>query len=360
MKRGFKVLIVNKKYSRDKKIIVITAYAAIFVGAFLIVLGVVTGAPWIAWASIAYFAPLPYLFLRNYRLECDSKGLRVTWREYARLSLAPAVPLVCVVATTAVAMYMAAGAQGPIIFLYFNSIFLVVLLLILFFPQILVFSYGATKTEDAGIIERVAAIANRLGVRQIKTYILPWKGLKVANALQTGTFSNKSIFISDYLLQEMKPREVDTIIAHELAHAKGRHVLKKALLIAPLIFVEINAIAWYFIALDPFILVIFFAAVIIELVSIPLLLMPLSRRFETEADLAAVEVTGDPEAATSALIRLRELNLIHGAPKRGRWLNSHPTFEARIEAITRRGVDMKMRDGNPSGDQRVDANSVSF
>lgn len=337
----------HKDYIIRRRSIGIASYAAFISGVFLVAYGIMAGVSWVAMASIACFAPLPYLFWRNYRLEREIRGLTVTWKEYARLVFAPIVPLAFVLAVTVAAIALAITAQGPIalIFVYYNFIFVAVLLLMFFFPQILVFSYGAKRMEDKGVVERVTAIARKLGVYRVKVYSLPWKGMKIANAMQTGFFSNKSIFISDYLLQEMGPREVDTIVAHELAHAKRGHVVKKAALIAPPILIEINLLAGYFITQSPLMLAAFFGVVVFELGEMPLLIMPLSRRFETEADLLAVDATGDAEAAASALGRLRELGRAQRTSKRRWWLNSHPTFETRIEDIRRRGADIKTKEG---------------
>ena len=304
-------------------------------GIALIAVGSIMNFPWVVVAGFACFVFLPYLFLRSYRLERTHKALTVTAWGYARLGFAPFIPVLLLCAVTVAVIGASASATGPIIFAYFNVISLFFLLLLFFFPQILALSYGAKRLEDKGVLERISAISQRIGVEPVKAYILPWKSIGVANALEAGSASNKSIFISDYLLELLAPREVDAVIAHELAHAKGRHVLKKMLVVVPLIFVEINLLAYYFIVQDLFAVEVFIGFVVACSLVILLCLLPLSRRYEFEADRMAVDAMGDPEPIASALMRLRSLSTSNEKPSKRRW-STHPTLEMRIKRIMER------------------------
>lgn len=321
---------------RDRKRIDAISYSAFLAGIALIAIGSIMDLLWVVVAGFACFLFIPYLFLRTYQLEREHRSITATKWGYARLSFAPFAPVLLVAAVTIAVIYASADATGPLIFAYFNVISMFFILLLFLFPQILVLSYGATRIKDGEMLARISAIAKKLGVESVKTYILPWKSIRAANALETGASFNRSIFISDYLFEEMSPKEVDAVIAHELGHAKSRHVLKKLAVVGPLIFAEINLLAYYFMVQDLFAMAIFLGFVIVCALLLLLFVMPLSRQYEFEADRMAVDALGDPAPVASALIKLHQLNEVGGSSSKKPW-ETHPTLDMRIERIMSRG-----------------------
>jgi hypothetical protein len=69
------------------------------------------------------------------------------------------------------------------------------------------------------------ATANRCGQRVDHIYLWETKSLRLANAFFTGlAWPFRSVFVSDELLRILSPQEVEAVMAHELGHARHRHL----------------------------------------------------------------------------------------------------------------------------------------
>jgi Zn-dependent protease with chaperone function len=184
--------------------------------------------------------------------------------------------------------------------------------------------------------DRAFAMARQLSVKLQQVYIIPSGKGQMANA-----FARRGNVISftDFLLQRMSRREVNYVLGHELSHLKLGHPGKLALAAVVSYFVAITGVGF----LDPF----------LHLSAVPryalivgiITLTPYfwSRRFEYAADAGAVDVTGDPEAAISALFKLAQLNMlpIHWSNWSEKWL-THPSSLRRAQAIARKaGIPME-------------------
>jgi Zn-dependent protease with chaperone function len=68
--------------------------------------------------------------------------------------------------------------------------------------------------------DRAFALAEKAKVKLQQVYVMPTRKARMANAFaRTGS----SILLTDYLLERLSKREVDGVIAHELAHLKNKH-----------------------------------------------------------------------------------------------------------------------------------------
>jgi STE24 endopeptidase len=75
---------------------------------------------------------------------------------------------------------------------------------------------------------RLAALADEVGVSVHDFRALRGRSQKVANAAQFGVFPGlRYVIVTDYLLDQLSPDELDAVVAHELAHARQHHVLLK-------------------------------------------------------------------------------------------------------------------------------------
>jgi len=178
--------------------------------------------------------------------------------------------------------------------------------------------------------DRVFALAEKAGVRLKQLYVLPAGRGHLVNAF---ALSGGVVMISEEVLLRFSRREVDAVAAHELSHLRKKHTAAWRPI---LVYVLIMAVAVGMAVLndqapDGWNLEL--------LVPVPLFLvlaggLYLSRRREVVADLGAVELTGDPEAMITAIVKLASLNRL--PVEWGRWserLITHPSSLRRAKAV---------------------------
>lgn len=174
--------------------------------------------------------------------------------------------------------------------------------------------------------DRAFQIAGQLRIKLQQIYLLPPGRSRMANAFAR---SGRSILLTHYLLSHLTRREVDSVVAHELAHIKHDHprFLGFALMggfatVAVPYFIFPPLPQW-----KPLFDVLFIA--------VPLLgYYFVARRFEFTADATSVRVTGDPAAMITALVKLHRLNLL--PLQWGKWNEkflTHPSTMRRAGAI---------------------------
>ena len=205
-----------------------------------------------------------------------------------------------------------------------------------------------TPLEDEELAERLRVLAARTGIEVAGVMTMDMsRRTSKANAFFAGIGPTRRIVLSDTLIERFEPDEIEVIVAHEIAHQDNRDL-------------------WRFIALGSvFTLATSFATDrvlgtllrrrgqtllgardIADIRSLPvlgfsfsvasLLLTPLqlafSRELERRADAYALALTRDPDAFTSAMLKLAEVNLADPTPSRMRLflLYSHPSIAERI------------------------------
>lgn len=218
---------------------------------------------------------------------------------------------------------------GNLTILYVDSVILIIFLFLAKFPLALRLGQRATPITDKSLLSSFRELANRMGVQDVDLYSIDWEKFKVANAFQAGP-RKFSIFVSNYLIKNMTTEEVQAVMAHELAHAKRRHVAKFLALILGTVMIAIDilivgaslakATIW---GLVPF------AIGFIMCLLVPRLDFRVMKKFELEADEIAVKTIGDGNSMISALKRLAVLNLIPG----DKGSPTHPPITKRIQRI---------------------------
>ncbi|MFL6201061.1 MAG: M48 family metalloprotease, partial [Thermoanaerobaculia bacterium] len=188
--------------------------------------------------------------------------------------------------------------------------------------------------------DRIFGMARKVRVKLQQIYILPASRMRMANAFAT---AGNSVILTDYLLAHLNRREVEAVVAHEVAHLRHRHPRLLGLAVAGIL------VAWMigsalFDAVSPLSWLRPFARLDLTIDLLPLLLLAgllplrlLMRRFERSADAYAAMLTGDPEAMISALGKLARLSLL---PMRWTWwedrVSTHPSMIRRGEALALR------------------------
>ena len=163
-----------------------------------------------------------------------------------------------------------------------------------------------------------------------------------ANAFIMGEGPTKRVVLSDNLLKGFHPREIQFAIAHEAGHETDKHPLRTWLTtsLAALLFLLIcRLILWsapkrFNLSphADPRTLpMILLAAQLLFMLNNPLSAY-LDRREEIKADRAALELTEDPTAYCSLIVRLTRLNQQDPDPPAwARWyFRHHPTTKERL------------------------------
>ena len=173
--------------------------------------------------------------------------------------------------------------------------------------------------------DRLFALAAKAGATLQQLYVVPTRRSRMANAfaVQGGV-----VLLTDWLLENLDRREIDAVLAHELAHIRLGHPRK-------LMFAAMGgAIAGtvWFSAIG------FAGAVALGTVLALLVMRFLSRRFEYAADALAIRLTGDPAALVTGLVRISRLNHLplHWSKAAEHGL-THPSTLRRCEAIARAG-----------------------
>ncbi len=194
------------------------------------------------------------------------------------------------------------------------------------------------KIDEGELRERVDELAQRAGIRRIRDLLViyftkaPLPNAFAANGLR--------IMITDFLLKKLSKREVDAIIAHEIGHLQSKHPAKLlGVMVAVITPVVILAVLGTPLSVNSFlnhgltersILAAFGFALPTALIA----RFAVCRRFERQADAAAVRITNDPEALITGLTKITRLN--YQPLVTGRWrerLSTHPTTQNRIKTI---------------------------
>ncbi len=204
--------------------------------------------------------------------------------------------------------------------------------------------YKLTPLDDPVLVARVQNLAAQTRTRIVGVYTINLSSrTRGANALVIGLGSTKRIALGDTLYADYTPDEIETIIAHELAHQVHRD-LELGVAVHSLLFLGGMYLTHLFlrwgvarfgfagvgdVAALPLAVL---AAGLFFLVTLPLV-NAYSRWRETMADSFAVQATGKPRAFANAMMRLANQNLAEFDPPR--WvvwlLYTHPPIRQRIE-----------------------------
>jgi Zn-dependent protease with chaperone function len=265
-------------------------------------------------------------------------------RQSASLHLLPHAALlcgVCGIATLYETGNMYTGVALPFIGLVIYFVYGWLL------RRALVLTPNAISTGE--VQDRVTELARQFRVPVPLVSMLPSGRTEIANAFAV---PGKGVWLSESLLRNFSRKEVDAIVAHELAHFRQFRRRRSATQRGPafwLFYVMLVVAGMMWLLSNPA-----FAygtgsrpmdfsrwaplAIGSLLVGIRLTVSSSKRHNEYEADLHAVEVTGEPAALITALTRLHRIG---GTPLS--WTRfeelfyTHPATTRRIAALARRG-----------------------
>ncbi|MHB8843270.1 MAG: M48 family metallopeptidase [Nitrospirota bacterium] len=199
-----------------------------------------------------------------------------------------------------------------------------------------------------GLEERIRLLMEKAGLKISRVFqVDASRRSKHSNAYFTGIGKVKRIVLFDTLLKQMTQEEVLAVLAHEVGHWKKKHVLKRIIMTEVLALIGIviayrllqgPGLSNLFLPGDAS----FFGKVVVLGFMGSIVMFPftpffswLSRRDERESDRFASELTGDPAAMASALIKLSKENLsnLHPHPLYAAFYYSHPPVVERIRNL---------------------------
>ncbi|NJD31798.1 MAG: M48 family metallopeptidase [Gammaproteobacteria bacterium] len=204
-----------------------------------------------------------------------------------------------------------------------------------------------TPLEDQSLRTRIDALLDRCGFHAKSVFVMDGsRRSSHGNAYFTGLGREKRIVFFDTLLTTLTPPQVESVLAHELAHFKLKHVPQR-LVVGALVSLAgfgllgwLSREQWFYEALgvpavsDAAALVLFVLVTPVFTWLASPLLAAWSRRHEYQADAFAAD-HADAQALAEALVRLYKDNAstLTPDPLYSAFYDSHPPPAARIERL---------------------------
>ena len=202
--------------------------------------------------------------------------------------------------------------------------------------------------RDAGLRDAIVSLMAQVGLKTEGVYqVDAGKRSRHTNAYFTGLGKTKRIVLFDTLIASHTAEEIVGVLAHEIGHWRGRHILKQLIFMEAASFFALwlasQAVAWPllyetfgFAKPIPFVGVLLFAVIAAPVTTLLTpVLSAVQRRYEREADAAVAGLTGTTAPLVGALKRLAKDNLanLHPHPLYARFYYSHPPLAERIAAL---------------------------
>lgn len=288
---------------------------------------------------------LPFAYLGGYRLErasgLSTQSLASWLRDRAKSS---ALGFAAIVAAGEVVLWLLRAVPEWWWLIAWALGLLVSLVISYLVPIVLVpLFYRFRPLADPGLRKRFEDLAARAGVSVIGVFeLVSSVKSRRSNAGVVGFRGTRRILVTDTMLQDFTPDELETVLAHELGHQRFRD---------PILGFAVNAMTSLFVlavaaylygalygrfdlrALDD-VAGLPLLAGLGTLISIPLGPLELwwSRWRERRSDRFALELSGNARAFASAMVKLHDKNLGVAYPSRlDLWLHyTHPPGGERV------------------------------
>ena len=232
---------------------------------------------------------------------------------------------------------------GTIVFLAFSLIMLIV------YPRVIAPLFNEfTPIESGELRDAVEAVFDRAGFRCDELYTMDAsRRSSHSNAYFVGFGRTKRVVLFDTLIEHMEIDEIQSVLAHELAHWQERHIWKRmvpttirTVLVLFVLWAILQSTWIYELFALPYTAT--YAGLVIAILFVNPLMQftaPITNRqslaHEREADRFAVEVMNDAEPMVGALSGLAEENLANPFPDPlyATFHYSHPPIPERIRRL---------------------------
>lgn len=177
-----------------------------------------------------------------------------------------------------------------------------------------------------------------------------------SNAYFGGFGKSKRIVLYDTLVEQLTPEEIEAVLGHELGHYKLKHIIKRFITLIPVMALMMYLLFYCATHLSIYIgfgFSFYEGAILPESLqfvglflssmvwsSLSTIISPISNYFsrkdEFQADNFSKEITKNPDALISGLIKLNSENLSELLPSKiyAAWNYSHPTLLERIKKLS--------------------------
>lgn len=205
------------------------------------------------------------------------------------------------------------------------------------------------RLTDSSLRERIMKLAKKMEVALLDCFEINFskKTLK-ANAAFVGVGRSRRVILADTLKDKYSHDEIEVILAHEFAHYKLKHLMKLVIINS-----SVTLLLFYIIfKTSNFWLSLFGIPSLLSIAALPLLFVYfilfslivqpvenyISRKFEFDADAAALEATGLKNAFISMMEKLAIQNLADRRPHPlvKFFFFDHPPIDERIALAKRR------------------------
>ena len=211
--------------------------------------------------------------------------------------------------------------------------------------------------EDGELKTRLENLLAKTGFKSSGVFLMnASKRSGHSNAYFGGMGKSKRIVLFDTLVSQLTPQEIEAVLGHELGHYKLKHIVKRFVLSVP--FVVLLMYLLFFCSTHISIYTGFgfgfcegaivppslqFVGLFLSSMvwsELSFLITPvtnfMSRKDEYQADNFSKEITKNPDALVSGLIKLNSENLSELIPSKiyAFWNYSHPTLLERIKNLT--------------------------
>jgi heat shock protein HtpX len=180
-----------------------------------------------------------------------------------------------------------------------------------FSDKIALASAGAkpiSEQEAPQLYEMVRELTTRARLPMPRLYVIP---SEQPNAFATGRSPDHSaVAVTSGITKLLTPEELRGVISHELGHVRNRDILTQS--VASAMGAAITWIAYMLLWFggddnnSPLGAIAALALVILAPISATLIQLAISRQREYSADATGAQISGNPEALASALLRLEE------------------------------------------------------
>lgn len=214
----------------------------------------------------------------------------------------------------------------------------------LFPVLILPLFYKVKPLGNKDLVDRLIRMSNVVKAKILGVFEMDLsRKSKKANAMFTGIGNTKRIILTDTLVRDYTPEEIESVLAHELGHFYHNHIWKLVVVSTVATFIGLyitNILLGVLLNAGGFSDMTDVAALplfALVLSVFGLLVMPASNTYsrvlENQADLFALETTQNPQAFISSMKKLANQNLSNPEPSPviEFMLYSHPAISKRIK-----------------------------